>query len=616
MSQRKTAMPVKNQHFTGRCEDYTYDGMGVVRYGTFCVFVKDMAYGDEGEVVITALRKDYAYGRLLKLEKAGPGRDEPVCPLSRVCGGCQLQHLSYQEQLRFKEELVRNNITRIAGINTEVSPIIGAKEPLYYRNKCQLPVGTDRNGNTVLGFYRFNSHEIIPADKCYLQSDKANRLTALIREMIEEYQLGREIRHLMIRDMKSTDEMMVVFVTWKEDVPHLKEICDRITKAQESVRSIIQSINPDQTNVVLGKREKLLYGCENIQDELCGLKFNISAHSFYQVNSRQTEVLYSKAIELADLNGSETVIDMYCGVGTIGMIASRKAGKVIGVEIVESAVRDARKNARINGITNAEFICGDARKASVDLVKQGIKADVVFVDPPRKGCDTVTLDSLVTISPEKIVYVSCNPATLARDLKYLEERGYRTVTIQPVDQFPQTYHVETVCLIKKAERTEELKQVFESENISFVTVSEQLINDYLDMINDEKNFASYIGGKAKMFTEEQERQWVRKKLEEKAIVFSMIEKKTGRFIGNIELMHPDDSQGELGIGITAEMQNRGFGSEAVRAFTEYGFSQLGLNRIYLRTNPKNARAIRVYEKCGFREYARDDSHVHMDVTGQ
>ena len=457
MSQNRTAMPVKNQHFTGRCEDYTYDGMGVVRYGTFCVFVKDMAYGDEGEIVITALRKDYAYGRLLKLEKASEGRDEPVCPVSRVCGGCQLQHLSYKEQLRFKEDLVRNNITRIAGINTEVSPIIGASEPLYYRNKCQLPVGVDRNGNPVLGFYRFNSHEIIPAEKCYLQSDKANRLTALIRNLIDEYELGSEIRHLMIRDMKATDEMMVVFVTWKEEVPYLKEFCEEIIKSDRSVRSIIQSINPEQTNVVLGKREKLLYGRENIQDELCGLKFNISAHSFYQVNSRQTEVLYSKAIELAGLKGSETVIDMYCGVGTIGMIASRKAGKVIGVEIVESAVQDARKNARINGIDNIEFICSDARKASVDLVKQGIKADVVFVDPPRKGCDTVTMDSIVTISPEKIVYVSCNPATLARDLRYLAERGYETVTIQPVDQFPQTYHVETVCCLKRIKQTKETK---------------------------------------------------------------------------------------------------------------------------------------------------------------
>ena len=437
----------KNQHFIGKCEDYTYDGMGVVKYGTFCVFVKDMAFGEEGEIVVTALRKDYAYGRLLKLIKRSDERVEPVCSISRQCGGCQLQHLSYREQLRFKEELVRNNIERIAGLDTPVNAIIGAEKPFCYRNKCQLPVGTDRNGNTIMGFYRFNSHEIIPSDRCHLQSDKAGRLADVIKDLVEKYQLTSEVRHVMIRDMESTSQMMVVLVTWHENVKYLAEIVQQILKSESSVKSIIQNINPEETNVVLGKKEKVLYGNGRIEDELLGLKFSISSHSFYQVNSSQTAVLYSKAIEMADLKKSDTVVDLYCGVGTIGMIASRKAGKVLGVEIVEDAVRDARKNAEINGIDNIEFRCSDARKAALQLADEGTEVDVVFVDPPRKGCDTVTLESLVRISPDRIVYVSCNPATLARDLKYLEANGYKTQQIQPVDQFPQTYHVETVCCL-------------------------------------------------------------------------------------------------------------------------------------------------------------------------
>ena len=439
----------KNQHFIGKCEDYTYDGMGVVKYGTFCVFVKDMAYGEEGEIVVTAVRKDYAYGRLLNLTKRSEQRVEPVCSISRQCGGCQLQHLSYDEQLRFKEELVRNNITRIAGLDTPVNTIIGAKQPLYYRNKCQLPVGTDRNGNTVMGFYRFNSHDIIPFDRCHLQSEKAGRLAEVIKKLIDEYDLTTEVRHMMIRDMENTGQMMVVLVTWHENVNELDKIIPEIIKAESSVKSVIQNINPDDTNVILGKKEKVLYGTARIEDELLGLKFSISSHSFYQVNSSQTAVLYSRAIEMADINEEDTVLDMYCGVGTIGMIASRKAGKVLGVEIVADAVRDARKNAEINGISNIDFICSDARNASARLAEERTDTDVVFVDPPRKGCDSVTLESLVRIAPERIVYVSCNPATLARDLGYLEANGYKTVEIQPVDQFPQTYHVECMACLHK-----------------------------------------------------------------------------------------------------------------------------------------------------------------------
>ena len=440
---------VKNQHFLGKCTDYTYDGLGVVKYDTFCVFVKDMAVGDEGEIVVTALKKGYAYGRLLKLEKTAEGRNEAVCDISRQCGGCQLQHLSYKEQLRFKEQTVRNDIERIAKIECPVNTIIGAASPLKYRNKCQLPVGTDKEGNTVIGFYRYNSHEIIPFDFCYLQSERVNDLTREIKKIIQEEGLNREVRHIMIREMTSTDEVMVVLVCWHDHVDGIENAAERIVRLDESIKSVIQNINPDETNVVMGRKQKLLYGEWYIHDVLLGLRFNISANSFYQVNSQQTAVLYSKAIELADIKNTDAVLDLYCGVGTIGMVASGKARKVVGVEIVEKAIADAKRNAEANGITNMEFYCNDAKKAAREFADRNEKFDVVIVDPPRKGCDQATLEALLEIAPERIVYVSCNPATLARDLRYLDDNGYKATVIQPVDQFPQTYHVECVVRLEK-----------------------------------------------------------------------------------------------------------------------------------------------------------------------
>ena len=424
--------------------------MGVVKYGTFCVFVKDMAVGDEGEIVVTALRKDYGYGRLLKLEKAGEGRCEPVCPISRQCGGCQLQHLSYEEQLRFKQGIVQNNIERIAGLDVTINPIIGARKQFEYRNKCMLPCES-KDGNTVIGFYRFNSHDIIPLEKCYLQSEEANLIVQDIKGLSDHFGLSQLIRHVMIRDMENSGQIMVVIVTWKDETEGVHELAEELVKKHSRIVSVIQSINSADTNVVLGKEERVLYGRDRITDELMGLTFSISSHSFYQVNSAQTAVLYSEALKMAKLSKNDTVIDLYCGVGTIGMAASREAGKVIGVEIVPSAVDNARENAHINHISNIEFICADASQAAQKFVREGIKADVVFVDPPRKGCDSVTLEAIGAIGPQRIVYVSCNPATLARDLKYLDGHGYQVEEIQPVDQFAQTYHVETVCSLVKRE---------------------------------------------------------------------------------------------------------------------------------------------------------------------
>ncbi|MBR0137822.1 MAG: 23S rRNA (uracil(1939)-C(5))-methyltransferase RlmD [Erysipelotrichaceae bacterium] len=438
----------KNQVIDSVCIDYTYDGLGVVKYGTFSIFVKDMAIGDKGKVIITALRKNYAYGRLLELTESSKYRTQPRCPYSKICGGCQLQHLSAQGQKDFKQGIVENNIRHIGKLDNEINPVMVMDDPWHYRNKIIFPVTQDKDGKCVIGFYRYNSHDIIEVKDCCLQSDKANRLLRKMKELIDEYDLASHIRNIMIRDMVRTDSMMLVIVTDREEVD-LENLVRDVISFEPSIRSVIQNINPDKTNVVLGKKEKLLYGSETIEDVLCGFRFQISSKSFYQVNTVQTEVLYNTAFELAGITKADELLDLYCGVGTIGMIASRFAGHVTGVEIVESAVENARENARANGIENIEFICGDAQKITADLMKQGKRFEAAVIDPPRKGCSAQTIQTLIDLSIDKLIYISCNPATLARDLEILKEY-YEIRTIQPVDMFPQTYHVESVVLMSRA----------------------------------------------------------------------------------------------------------------------------------------------------------------------
>jgi len=437
---------IKNQIINGKCIDYTYDGLGVVRYDTFCIFVKDMIVGEEADIIITAVKKGYGYGKIAKLTVTSEERVNNPCSISKPCGGCQLQHMSVKEQARFKQSFVEQNIRNIAKLDIEVNPIISMESPYRYRNKVMLPVGKDKDGKCIIGFYRYNSHDIIPVSDCLLQSDKANRLVNKLKELFDKYALADEVRHIMIRDMSKTSEVMLVLVTYKEKVNNLQKVVTEIVEFDPSIKSVIQNINGEDTNVVLGKKEKLLYGSAYIQDELCGLKFNISSHSFYQVNTYQTEVLYNKAIELAEVSKDDTVLDLYCGVGTIGLITSKHVKKVIGAEIVEEAVNDGKENARINGITNDELICGDAQKVTEQLMNQGIRFDAIIVDPPRKGCSKETLEYLVSLNSPKIVYVSCNPSTLARDLAILKE-DYNVKIIQPVDMFPNTYHCETIALL-------------------------------------------------------------------------------------------------------------------------------------------------------------------------
>lgn len=443
----------KNDVFTGAAVDYTFDGLGVVRHEGLCFFVKDLLKGESAEIGVTAVKKNVGYGRVIRRLSESPQRVEPRCPVARQCGGCQLQIMGAELQAEFKRHRVADCFQRIGHLDVEVQPVLSMEFPWNYRNKVQVPVGVNRDGKVISGYYRSHSHDIVDFDECGLHSEQENQILRSLRSWIEEAGDPAQLRHLLIKHAFKTGQVMVVLIAKSENLKGKDELLERLTAAYPQIRSIILNVNEREDNVILGDREIMLWGSASIEEELLGLRFQISAKSFYQINPVQTEVLYTKAIELAGLTGEETVIDVYCGTGTIGLSAARKAKRVIGIEIVPSAVEDAKRNAVRNGIVNAEFICGDAGVCTAQLLERRIQPDVAIVDPPRKGLDGATIDSLVRMNPERIVYVSCDPATLARDCAVLNERGYGVEVVQPVDMFPQTTHVETVVLLshKKAD---------------------------------------------------------------------------------------------------------------------------------------------------------------------
>jgi 23S rRNA (uracil1939-C5)-methyltransferase len=442
-------VPAKNQQFTGTCYEYTYDGMGVVQYGTFCVFVKDMMIGETGKIVVTALRSGYGYGRLLELDQASSQRVAPRCPLSRPCGGCQLQHMSPEAQNEFKRQRVVQALKRIARLETDVAPAMAMADPWGYRNKVIVPVGKDRQGRPVMGFYRNHSHDIVPLEYCALQSDHTNEILRFFREQLDAGKLTDSLRYLMVKDFAATGETMVVMVTDTEAAPGAAVAAEELMAKDPAVKSVWQNVHPQDSNVILSDHQKLLAGAEVVHERLNGLTFEVAVRSFNQVNSAQAARLYRTAVGMAELEPEDTVLDLYCGVGTIGLSAAGKVRQVIGVETVESAVADARRNAERNGIANASFLCADAGEAAARLAGQGVRPDVVFVDPPRKGCSPQTLEAIGAMGPRRLVYVSCDPSTLARDIRILAGMGYEVKRVQPVDMFPQTYHVETVCLLSR-----------------------------------------------------------------------------------------------------------------------------------------------------------------------
>ncbi|MCY6371250.1 23S rRNA (uracil(1939)-C(5))-methyltransferase RlmD [Clostridium ganghwense] len=447
----------KNQEYVVEITGLGYEGEGVAKIDNYAIFIHGAMIGEKVRVKIVKVKKNFAFGKLLEVLEASTVRTEPVCSIYKRCGGCSLQHMSYEAQLEFKKNRVRDVLERIGKLEDYVlHDTLGMKEPYRYRNKVQLPVG-EENGEIKIGFYAPRSHNIIDMDTCYIQDEIADKVVKLTKEWMNKFNLKAYneednsgiVRHIMIRRGFKTKEVMVVIVTRQNSFPYKEEFVELIRENIKEVTSIVQNINHKKTNVILGEKCITLYGEDFISDYIGEFKFNISPLSFFQVNPIQTEVLYNKALEYADLSGKEVVFDAYCGTGTISLFLSKKANKVYGVEIVQQAIENAKINAKQNNINNVEFQVGKSEEAIPELIKNGIKADVVVVDPPRKGCDKVLLEAITEMKPERIVYVSCDPSTLARDLAILKEEGYKTVEVQPVDMFPQTGHVETVVKICK-----------------------------------------------------------------------------------------------------------------------------------------------------------------------
>ena len=437
----------KNDKVIAKCIDYTYDGMGIVKVDGFCLFVKNLLLDEEAEIVVTKLQKDYGYGKVLKLLKTSSERVEPKCSLFPQCGGCQLQHFSSKHQAEFKRRMVQQAISHIGKLDLEVNEVLSMSDPWKYRNKMQIPVQVDKDGKSVVGFYRTHSHVILPLTSCEIQSDVANKIVSTITSLLDSYGNASYFRHLLLKTQEKTNEIMVVFVTNTKKVPYIEDMTKALVSEYPAICSVLQNVNGKDTNVILSDEEYLLHGRNYVVGKLQEFSFQIASRSFFQINPIQTELLYETAIRLAEIDSSCKVADVYCGVGTISMFLAKYAKEVIGIEIVPQAIENAKENARNNGISNVSFMCGDAKHCTVQLAKQNHQIDVAVVDPPRKGCDTTTLDSLIEMNPKRIVYVSCNPSTLARDLLYLEDRNYQTQVVQPVDMFPQTYHVENVAVL-------------------------------------------------------------------------------------------------------------------------------------------------------------------------
>lgn len=438
----------KNETYIAECEGYTEDGAGVVRIGGFVIFVPGLIEHETAEIGITKLKKNYGYGRIVRIISPSRHRVTPVCSVSKPCGGCQLQHMDDHEQRHFKEEKVRMCFRQNAGMEPEIQPILRAEPYENYRNKVQIPVQFNK-GKVEMGFYQNHTNRIVEFDTCHVQSKLSNEIAAYLKQRFEAIGCAKQIRHVLIKHAHRTGEVMVVFIVRSYPFKDSDRLIAQLTEKYPEIRSLSAIINRREDNVILDGKEVLLFGRPYIEETLLGCRFRISARSFYQINPYATEILYSKAIEAAALTGKEILIDLYCGTGTMGIIGASKAKKVYGIEIVPEAVKDAKTNAEANGVKNIDFFCMDASKGAQAIIRSKIKADAMIIDPPRKGCSRDTIDAIVKIAPKRLVYVSCDPATLARDVKILCEEGYHLESVQPVDMFPHTTHIETIVLLQK-----------------------------------------------------------------------------------------------------------------------------------------------------------------------
>ena len=431
----------------------TNEGCGIGKYDGIVVFVPFSAVKDKLKVRIVKVNRSHCYGKIEEISIPSPDRITPDCEVFGKCGGCDFRHISYEAELNAKDNFIRDAFTRIGGLNPEFLPVIGNTVQNGYRNKAQYPVGKNDKGEIVCGFFANHSHRIIPCENCQLEPTVFGEIKRFILDIAKEYKISAYsepehsgvLRHICIRKGHYSGEICVTLVV-RRNVPQLKALAFELRKKIPDIASITVNINKEKTNVIYGKEEKKLFGTGSISDKMCGKRFSVSPLSFYQVNTPMAEVLYRLAAELAEPD-NKTIIDLYCGAGTIGLSMADRAKNVIGVEIVESAVANANENAKLNNAENVRFICGDAGQATDILVKEGIRADVVIVDPARKGCDERTLSNIVRFNPDKVVMVSCNAVTAARDCKYLEENGYKCVSVQGVDLFSRTRHVEAVVLM-------------------------------------------------------------------------------------------------------------------------------------------------------------------------
>jgi 23S rRNA (uracil1939-C5)-methyltransferase len=447
----------KNDLFELEITGMTHEGLGVGKKDGKVVFVNGAIDGETVLAKVIKTTKKYAVAKTEKWIQKSADRQEPFCQVYKRCGGCSLQHMTYPKQLEFKRQVVIDNLERIGGFEgVQVNPVIGMDEPLHYRNKAQYPVGNSDTG-AVAGFYARRTHDIIDSARCDIQDpDSKAACNMIIRKIMElgitvyDEKTGNGIlRHIVTRIAKATGDMMIILVVTTQSIPNIKQLIQYLTEKNPMIKSIVLNINTRKDNVIFGRKVLTVYGDDTLLDKLGPFWFHISPLSFYQVNPAQTVVLYEKVLEFAGLTGSETVYDLYCGIGTISLFLAQKAKTVIGVEVVEEAVQTAIKNAELNNIQNTEFHSGLAEEVVPKLYHQRKKADVVVVDPPRKGCDKKLLETMVQMQPKRIVYVSCNPSTLARDIKYLASSGYCIDEVQPVDMFPWTEHVECVTLMSR-----------------------------------------------------------------------------------------------------------------------------------------------------------------------
>ena len=448
----------KNKEYVVDIVDIGQGGVGIGKYEGFTVFVEGGLIQDKVKVRINKSKKNYAVGDIVEIIEKSPFRVDRICSDDlKDCGGCQIQELDYNKQLELKTNEVKQVISRIGKLeNVEIHETIGMQSPCRYRNKAQFPI-QNINGSTAIGFYKKKSHDVIPTDMCVIQHDINDKIIKIIKTYIQAYNVSiynetthtGVLRHLVTKVGFTTNEVMVVLVANGTNLPHLNELASVLKENIPGFKTLVLNVNKAKTNVILGKENKVIYGNGKINDYIGDLVFEISPLSFFQVNPVQTEVLYNKALEYAELKENDTVFDIYCGIGSISLFLAQKATKVYGIEIVEDAIKDAKINARLNNLNNVEFSVGKAEEVVPKMYSEGKTANVVVVDPPRKGCDEKVLDTIVSMKPDRVVYVSCNPSTLARDLAYLDERGYKCIEVQPVDMFPHTMHVETVAKLRR-----------------------------------------------------------------------------------------------------------------------------------------------------------------------